>query len=62
MKNKTNCKDKCCFDCEKSNILAATPCQYKCGEVTNNNCIGVMYNDCPNFVRKQGEKESIMSK
>jgi len=53
MKNKTNCKDKCCFDCEKSNILTATPCQYKCGEVTNNSCIGVMYNDCPNFVRKQ---------
>jgi hypothetical protein len=58
MKNKTNCKNKCCFDCEKSNILN-TPCKYKCGESTNNNCVGVPYNDCPNFVRKQGAKESV---
>ena len=36
MKNKTNCKSKCCFNCEK-----ISNCQYKCGESTTNNCVGV---------------------
>ena len=54
MKNKTNCKSKCCFNCEK-----ISNCQYKCGESTKYNSVGVPYNDSPNFIKKKEHKDQI---
>ena len=51
MKNKTSCRVKCCFHCTK-----VATCPAKCGEPTDKDCVGVPYNDCPNFV-KIAEKE-----
>jgi hypothetical protein len=46
-KNNTTCKEKCCFKCQRS-----VDCPHKCGEATDKDCVGVAYNDCPNFLPK----------
>lgn len=58
--NKTTCKEKCCFNCQKFDACRSK--DMACGEPTNKDCVGVIDNNCPNFIKKEEKAESTIDK
>ena len=54
MKSVITCICKCCFNC--SNLEDCRQKGLACGESTNKDCVGIVDNDCPNFIEIKKEE------